>query len=292
MKTILSAFMFLSGVIFSSGSFAIDAGTASGTLQADGDVVTLSHAYAQLHDNAEGWLDFNKEMRILVSDREVDQDTLAGLNPFFTLSAMVRQGSVRGVLIRFDPAKPKSILVTVLYPPKDQRNSLANRTISDSERSPLENLHISELRVSASVNRSSEGNAELGWLAESYSFRFSAPLFREAAVTATLKERQALNSPQVKAILARAAALQKCDIEKTKQYSTERFIREIEDFMAQSQEEARKMMRESGKDIEQSVKKGKLRLIVRGNRASLIVDAKDGKSMFGLIKKDGNWIVD
>jgi hypothetical protein len=292
MKTILSAIIVLAGLIFSSVSFAIDPGIASGTLQVDGDVVTLSHAYAHLHDNAEGWMDFKNEMRILVSEREVDQDAIAGLNPFFTLSAMVRHGSVRGVLIRFDPAKPKSILVTVLYPPKDQRNSLANRTISDSANSPLENLHISELRVSASVSRSSEGNAELGWPSESYSFKFSAPLFREAAVTAILKDRQALESPQVKALLARAAALKKSDIEKTRQYSTERFIREIEEFMAQSQEEGRKMMRESGRDIEQSVKKGKLRLIVRGDRAALMVDAKDGNSMFRLIKKDGKWIVD
>jgi hypothetical protein len=205
---------------------------------------------------------------------------------------MVRQGSVRGVLIRFDPAKPESILATVLYPAKDERYSLANRTISDSEKSPLENLLISQQRVIASVNQGSEGNVELGWPAEKYSFRFSAPLFRETAVTASHKGKQALNSPQVKVILARAAAMEKCDVEKTRKYSTERFMREVEEFMAQSREEGKKMMRESGREIEQSVKKGKLRLIVRGDRASLMVDEKDGKSMFGLIKKDGNWIVD
>jgi hypothetical protein len=292
MKAILVLFIFLTVLIFSFRSFAIDPGTATGTLKVDGDAVTLTHAYAHLHDNAEGWLDNNQEMRILVSDREVPLDALSGLNPFFTLSAMVRKGSVRGVLIRFDPAKPKSILATVLYPAKDEKYSLANKTISDSEKSPLENLLISELRVSASVNQSSEGNAELGWPAESYSFKFSAPLFKEPAVTATLKDKQALESPQVKAILSRAAAMSKCDIEKTRQYSTKRFMREIEEFMSHSQEEAKNMMRESGKEIEKSVKKGKLRLIVRGDRASLMVDAKDGKSMYGLIKKDGNWIVD
>jgi len=292
MKTILTTFIFLAGVIFSSGSFAIDPGTASGTFKVDGDAVTLTHAYAHFHDNAEGWLDNKKEMRILVTDREVAEDALAGLNPFFTLSAMVRQGSLRGVLIRFDPAKTKSILVTVLYPPKDQGHALANKTITDSEKSPLENLLISELRVSASVNQSSEGNAELGWPAESYSFRFSAPLFREPAVTATLKDKQVLSSPQVKAILARAAAFIKGDLEKTRQLSTERSLREIENFMAQSKEEALKMMRASGKEIEQSVKKGKLRLIVRGDRAALMVDAKDGNSMYGLIRMDGNWLVD
>jgi hypothetical protein len=292
MKAILVSFIFLAGVLFSSGSLAIDPGTASGTLKVDGDVVTLSHSYAHLHDNAEGWLEYKKEMRILVTDREVVEEALAGLNPVFTLSAMVMQGSVRGVLIRFDPAKPKSILVTVLYPPKDQRNSLANRTMSDSEKSPLENLLISELRVSATVSHSSEGNTELGWPAESYSFRFSAPLFKEPAVTATLKGRQALNSLQVKTVLARATAFIKGDMEKARQLSTERSFREIENFMVQSKEEAKKMMRDSGKEIEQSVKKGKLLLIVRGDHASLMIDGKDGRSMFGLLRKDGNWQVD
>jgi hypothetical protein len=238
MKSILTAFLSLAEMIFAPGAFAIDPGTASGTLKVDGDAITLTNAYAHFHDNAEGWLDNKKEMRILVTDREVSEDALAGLNPFFTLSAMVRQGSLRGVLIRFDPAKAKSILVTVLYPPKDQSHALANKTISDSEKSPLAKLLISELRVSASVNQGNEGNADLGWPAESYSFRFSAPLFREPAVTGTLKNKQALNSPQAKAILAKAAAFIKGDLEKTRQLSTERSFREIENFMAQFKEEA------------------------------------------------------
>lgn len=292
MKTILVPVMFLAVLMFSCRSFAIDSGTATGTLKVGSEVVTLTHAYAHLHDNAEGWLDTNKEMRILVSDREVAEDDLSGLNPFFTLSAMVKQGSVRGVLIRFDPAIPKSIMVTVLYPPNDPRYKLCNKKISDSEKSPLEKLLISDVRVSATVNQSSAGNAELGWPSENYSFKFSAPLFKEAAVTATLKGKQALDSPQVKAILSKAAAMIKGDLEKIRHYSTERFIRELDTRISQSQEEAQYLMRESGKDIEQTVKKGKLRLIVRGDRASLIVEAKDGNTMFGLIKKDGNWIVD
>jgi hypothetical protein len=45
MKTILTTFIFLAGVIFSSGSFAIDPGTASGTLKVDGEAVTLSKCH-------------------------------------------------------------------------------------------------------------------------------------------------------------------------------------------------------------------------------------------------------
>ena len=292
MKTRLVAFILLTELIFSLRSFAIDQGTASGTLKIDNETVTLTHAYAHLHDNAEGWLDNKKEMRILISDREIPQEALSGLNLFFNISSMVKQGLVRGVMIRFDPAKPASVQMTALHSPIDTRYSLPNKTISDSENHPLKNLSISEMRVSATVIQSNEGNADLGWPSENFRFKFSAPLFKEPPVTATLKNKQALKSPQVKVILGRAAALIKGDLEKARQYSTERYNRYVENLMLQSQEDVKNMMRENGKVIEQSLTKGTLRLVVRGDSATLIVKAKDGKTMFGLIRKNGDWLVD
>jgi len=165
--------------------------------------------------------------------------------------------------------------------------------LSDREKSPLKKLIISDVRVSASLNQSTDGNQELGWPAVSYNFSFSAPLFKEPAVTATMKGKQALNSPQAKAVLAKAAAMVKGDLDKVKQLSTERMIRQIDMSMSQmSQEEAKNMMRESGKDMERSVKKGKLKLIVRGDRAYLMVEENNSNAMYGLIRKNGNWIVD
>ena len=292
MKTFLAVLVFLALFATPSISSAIDPGSATGTLTVDGDTVPLKYAYAHLHDNAEGWLDTKKEMRILVSDRDVPQEAISGLNLFTTLSEMVMEGSVRGVLLRFDPGKPKSVVVTVLYPPKDQGFSLANRTISDSEKGPLENLLISKLRVSASVNHNSPGNSELGWPSESYSFKFSAPLFNEPPVTEILKGKKAMKSPQAKVILAKAAAMKRGDLETAKKYTSERSIIEMDRIISQSKGEVDSMIRESGKETEQSVRKGKLRLIVRGDRASLVVDTNEGKSLYGLIRKDGSWLVD
>jgi len=293
MKTRLAMLvMCLSLLITSSRAFALDPGTVTGTLMVDGATVNLTHAYAHLHDNAEGWLDLKREMRILVTDRAVTQETIAGLNPFFELTDLVKKGSLRGVFIRFDPATPNSILATVLSPPKDERFSLTNKTISDSEQSPLGKLVVSDTRVSASVSQKSDGNPDFGWPAESYTFSFSAPLTKEPAVTATLKGKQALNSPQVKAVLARAAAMSKGDLDKTKKLCTERSAREIDGFMAQSKEEAMKMMREGGKEIEKSVKKGALTLIVRGESATLVIKEKESGTMFGLQRKNGAWLVD
>lgn len=287
------AALLIGAVMVSSPSVALDPGTANGLLKIDSDAVILTHAYAHLHDNAEGWLDKPEEMRILVTDREIDPAALAGMNPFFTLSTMVREGSVRGLLIRFDPGKPKSVMVTVLYPPKEQNHTLANKMLSNSEESPLEKLRISDLRVSAAMKQSSEGNRVLEWPAESYQFSLSAPLFKEPAVTATMKGKQVLNSPQAKAILATAAAMIRGDLAKVKQLSTERKIRQIETSLARmSPEEMKSMMIETGKQMQQSVKKGRLKLVVRGERASLMVEENDGKAMFGLIRKNGAWTLD
>lgn len=273
-------------------SLAIDPGTASGTLTVDSTVVSLTHSYAHLHDNAEDGPKSKKELRILVADRAVPQEAIAGLNPFFTLSAMVRKGTVRGVLVRCDPANPKEIVATVLFPQKEERYSLGNKTISQSDRSPLDKLVITDLRVSAAMEQSSDGNPEQGWPSEKYVFSFSAPLFKEPAVTATLNGKQALNSPQVKAVLAKTAAMAKGDYAAVKSVSTERSIEEMDRFMSSDKEGSVTMMTEAGKQMGQAVKKYPLTLIVRGDRATLLIKQKDGRSMIGLVKKNGVWLVD
>jgi hypothetical protein len=58
-----------------STTYAIDSGTAQGTLHIGRETITLTHAYAQLHNNTEGPLDRSKKMRILIVDREVTRST-------------------------------------------------------------------------------------------------------------------------------------------------------------------------------------------------------------------------
>lgn len=270
-------------------ALAIDPGTVTGTLTINQDAIVLKHAYAHLHDNTEGWLDTPREMRILLADRQVPQESLAGLNVFFTLSEMLKQDKLRGILLRFDPAAPNSILITILYPPKDPQESLANKTLSYGDRSPIDRLVISDLRVGGAIKQHSEGNKELDWPAEDYSAIFSAPLFKELPVTADLSGKKALQAPQVVALLAKCAAMAKGDLKKVRQYSTARSNREADTYLAQAGEEAIPMLRQMAVEQEQSIKKGPLRLIVRGDKATLIVGAADGKSMLGFVKEGGIW---
>lgn len=289
MKWMLLFIVLTFWVSFPVQALAIDPGTVTGTLTIDQDAIVLKHAYAHLHDNAEEWLDTPKEMRILLADREVPQEALAGLNPFFTLSEMLKQDKLRGVLLRFNPATPNSIVITVIYPPKDPGESLANKTLSDSARGPIDRLMISDLRVSGTIKQHTVGNKASGWPTVDYSARFSAPLFKELPVTDDLRGKKALRSPQVVALLAKYAAMAKGDLKKVQQYSTDRSIREADTYISRSGDQSMPMMRQMAVEHEQSIKRGSLRLIVRGNKATLIVGTADGKSMVGFVKEGGIW---
>jgi hypothetical protein len=284
--------LLFSAVMFSGNARAIDPGTAGGTLTVGADTVKLSYSYAHLHDNAEGWLDKPKELRILLADREVPLESLAGLNPFMTLSEMVRQNKIRGVLLRLDPANPNAIVATVLYPPKNPQESLANETLTDTSKSQFDKLQVSPQRVSGAIAHHTEGNKDFDWPTVDYKADFSAPLFNEPAVTASLTGKQALDSAQVKAVLGKAKALAKGDLKAAQQYSTKRSNIEMEAFMAQAGGEATKMAKQMGAEMERELKKGKLKLVVRGSSAALLVGEKGGKSLIHLVLEGDSWKTD
>src|SRR5947207_858010 len=99
-----------------SGASGIDPGTAKGTMRVGNDTITLTHAYAHLHDNAEGALDRPTELRVLITDHEVKQETLRGL-VFLPVMTLAREGKVRGLLLRFHPGDLTRVDVTMLLQP-------------------------------------------------------------------------------------------------------------------------------------------------------------------------------
>src|SRR5512135_2349275 len=110
--------LWLSLLLFASlpqDVFAIDPGRVQGSFQVNDKAIALTQAYAHLHDNAEGLLDHPKELRILLVDREVPQEALAGIS-LLPLEQMAREGRVQGLLLRLDPIYHKRLFVTLLYP--------------------------------------------------------------------------------------------------------------------------------------------------------------------------------
>ncbi|MGH9754604.1 MAG: hypothetical protein ACREA2_17650, partial [Blastocatellia bacterium] len=177
---------------------AIDPGIARGSLRVNEKNITLRHAYAHLHDNAEGLLDETERFRVLVTDREVPLDVLHGI-AFLPVMDLARQGRVQGLLFEMAPDDPNNVVVTLLFPPSGPGRVLIRQTINVSGEDLFKDWSLKGNRVVGAIERSGEREPGLSdFPAISYSIRFSAPVFNEPQVSADLKGRAALDSPQAR----------------------------------------------------------------------------------------------
>jgi hypothetical protein len=270
-----------------SPAHAIDPGFATGTLRVAHETITLTHSYAQLHDNAEGLLNRPKEMRILVTDREVRQETLNGL-VVLPVTAMAKEGAVRGLLITFDPNERTNVLVTFLYPPANPHTSLVTQTRINAE-GVVRNLRISGQRVSGEIEDREQRESGFGDIPPvTYATSFSAPLFHEPGVTEDLKGHAVRNSPQVKVLRAAAEAMRKADFEALRKLSTERASRRTDLMLSQTGGRGSEVAGEAGKELANSVDKVR-RVVVRGTRAVVIFPDESWRT---LERVDNEWKMD
>jgi len=199
--------LLLAALSCAAPAHAIDPGTVQGSLRVNEKEIPLRHAYAHLHDNAEGLLDRPKELRVLVTDREVPQESLIGI-AFLPVEDLAREGRVEGLILKLHPDKPDSLTATLLRAPAEPGMSLLTQTKSATGGKLFSDWKFAPTRVLGAIEHRDErkqGSADFPALA--YSIRFSAPVFNEPAVTADLKGKQARESPQVRALLERARAL-------------------------------------------------------------------------------------
>jgi hypothetical protein len=266
-------------------ALAIDPGMAQGSLEVNQDTIALTHGYAQIHDNAEGLLDRPKELRILLTDREVSQDTLCGI-VFLPVEQLAKEGRVRGLLLQLDPKDHHKLLVTLLYPPTSPGASLMTQTLSTSGQKPPIDLKMSSNRVGGEIQHTDESESSFGDLPKLvYSVRFSAPLFHEPAITADLKGKAAQDSPQVRLLREKAKALAKGDFEAVRRLSSERANQTTAAFLAQAGPEVKAFAKEAAAEMEQSLKNVQ-RVVVRGERAVVILAKKQWSN---LVREAGEW---
>lgn len=266
-------------------ALALDPGTAKGSLQVGGKTVPLNYSIAYQLDNAEGLLDRPRELRIVLADREVLPDALAGV-AFPPVMQLAREGKVRGLLLRFDPADRKQATVTLLAAPSDPRMSLMTQTISDGSREVFKQFSSANNRVIGEIERRDsrrDGSADMPTL--DYAIQFNSPLFNEPPVTADLKGKAAQDSPQARVLRDKARALAKADFAALRRLSTERANKTTDAFLAQAGAQAKAFAREAAAEIEQSLKKLQ-RVVVRGDRAVAIV-AKGEWMTFA--RESGEW---
>ncbi|PKN33785.1 MAG: hypothetical protein CVU61_11760 [Deltaproteobacteria bacterium HGW-Deltaproteobacteria-19] len=267
-------------------AYAIDEGTAQGTLVINDEKIALTHSYAHFHDNAEGLLDRPKELRIVLSDREIPHHSLRGI-VFLPVENMAREGRVRGLIMKLDPNNRNKVVVTLLTQPSKPGLSLMTLTLSVTGQPLFKKLLLSNVRVAGEVEHADTrdgGGQDLPKLA--YAAKFSAPLFNELPVTSNLKGKAAQNSPQVKAYREKINALKKGDFEAVKRLSSESANRRDAAMLARLDDQTKKAFAaEAAADMEQSLKKIK-RVVVRGESAVVIFSESHWATF---VREGGQW---
>jgi hypothetical protein len=277
-------FLLLSFLCFQTAR-AIDPGKAQGLLKIGDGTIELKEAYAHFHDNAEGLLDRPKEMRIVVCDREIAQESLRGI-AFLPVETLAKEGKVVGLLLQFDPSDQSKMVFTVLRTPSQQGASLMTLSLADTGKKLFKKLAISQTRVDGEAEYAEKGNSGSDDLPKiSYSVKFTAPVFNELPVTADLKGKAAQDSPQARIAREKMNAMRKGDFEAVKRLSTQQSKRQIDLLVAQMGSQAPSMAKEIAGEMEQSLKKIQ-RVVVRDSTAVMIYSDK-AWSNFAL--EDGQW---
>jgi hypothetical protein len=265
--------------------WAIDPGRVQGSLQVNGKAIALTQAYAHLRDNTERLLDRPQELRLLLVDREVPQEALAGI-AFLPVEQLAREGRVQGLLLRLAPQDHQRLEVTLLYPPEEPGQTLMTETISTSGQKPPIKLKISPQRVQGSIDNHDERRSAAGGMPRlDYALRFSAPLFQEMPVTAILQGQAAQNSPQMRVLRAKARALEKGDLASLQRLSTARANRQTRAFLDQAGPEAKSWAQQAAAGIKEASKRLQ-RVVVRGDRAVAIFA---GKQWQNFVRERGEW---
>ena len=266
-------------------AWAIDPGRVQGSFKVNGQAVALTQAYAHLHDNAEGLLARPQELRLLLADREVPQESLAGI-VFLPVEQMAREGKVRGLLLRLDPHNPRRLEVTLLIPPAAPGQTLMTLTLNTTGAKPPIDLKISPQRLGGAIEHHEARPSAPGGLPQlDYALRFSAPLFREPPVTAIFKGPAAQNSPQLRVLREKIRALEQGDFASLERLTTARAYRQNRAFLPQADPEARVSAQRAASEMRQ-LKRRLQRVVVRGDHAVVIFA---GKQWQNFVRERGEW---
>jgi hypothetical protein len=269
-------------------AFALDPGVARGELVLDGEKIPLTHAYALRQDDTEGLMD-GPELRILLADRELSTDLLAG--PVLgDLDQRARQGGVKGVLLRVAAdRRPESVNGTILHAPPDPQQSLPFFTRS-GQGGGFTRFELGDKRVVGEVEEKPDAEAGFpGVPVYGYRASFSAPIFEDRKVTANLQGKEARQSAPAKAFLAFEKVLREGDLQKIRAAVSPSRWRETEQFIAmvgeaQFKAQVREMVPPTAtreKQIE--------RVVVRENRATVIYKEAGARGFTVLVKDGGTW---
>ncbi len=255
-----------------------------GSFTRDGVTVTLTHAYAHLHDNAEGILDRNPELRILLSDREVSPEVLVGLG-ILPVDRMAVEGAIQGLLIALQPDTPNEINVTYLLQPEEEGMSTMNQYFSTSDQDLWASFEFSEEHLRGVLEKPDDG----------FSVSFSVPVAKEPAVSALLEGDEAKQSEPYQVLLTQLEAVKAGDLNGLRAMMTEASktkTQEMIERMGATEEQMVGMLEQMAPERE-AMLAAVQKVVIRGDRALVLFQEEEGsRSWSNLVKVDGVWKVD
>lgn len=263
-------------------------GKADGSLSVGQGGIELKTAYATQYFNDEGLAD-GPELRILLADRKVDLDQLAGPKGD-GIERLARQGQLRGILLRLDPTQLAKAPVrgTLLVQPPSPSDSLMHFTIT-GDSGGFDALQVTKDRVQGKVQfQSAPGTAP----AFSYRAGFTAPLVQDRPAARLIGAR-AQESPQAKAVLAFERALLDADMAEVSAHATpERFAALDADFLRVGPASFLEQVRAQLPDP--AVRPRQIReVVIHGSRAWVVMVKDDGtRTVAALAHRDGAWKLD
>jgi hypothetical protein len=249
-------------------AFAIDEGVAEGRYNDEGVDFKVVHAIALAVDNAEGFDDREKGLRVLLSDRKIPVSAICGL-AFPPVWGLAREGRLEGLLLNFDPADRTALVATILTRP-EPGYSMATTTVSNSE-GLWKRLDANPTRVVGELKADAS---------ERMVFEFSAPVFTNA-VEADLRGPAAAASEPVKVLLARAEAIGRADWKAAAALSTEDGARNFDTIPPELEKQASKMAAQMVRQLH-----GAKRVVIRRETAAVML----GKGEWASVARvDGVW---
>ena len=255
-----------------------------GSLMVDGQATRLTYCYAHLHDNPEKVLSDEvlmsdqPQMRIAIVNKPQAQNVLSGRGVLLA-EHMANMKQLEGVLIKFNPNKMNE---SEAWP---WITILKNGTTSTSVKNAIQISSINEHEISGSLSV----NEHYGGTANA---TFKCVVTKEEPLTADLKGVTALKSPQMTTLKLVYRAIAKNQLDIYDSYNS-KAIKDFTDFLFGDSPEVMDLVKKAVAAETYSDIKGYLsmtpRVIVRGNRASIIFDGED--EMF-FIFEDGVWKLD
>jgi hypothetical protein len=283
LAAILTASLGLAGSAGAAGT-----GKADGSLSAGPASVELRTAYATQYFNEEGLAD-GPELRILLADRKVDLDLLAGPTAD-AIERIARKGELQGILLRLDPTQLAKAPVrgTLLMQPPSPSDSLMHFTIT-GDSGGFDALQVSKDRVQGKVQFQSAAGTSPTF---GYRSAFSARVVQDRP-TARLIGARAQESPPAKTVLAFERALLDGDLATVSAHTTPaRFAGLDADFVRVGAAVFLEQVRAQLPDP--AMRPRQIReVVIHGSRAWVVMIKEDGsRTIAALVHTDGVWKVD